>query len=108
METCSNPELSSDPENYAKEDFNALKNTLQHCIPFIRFYNLTSKEFSTNLLPYKNICQRNCIKIRELSRLSQNRFDRPSRVTRLRILRIEYSKNFNRSYNTRIKNRPIY
>jgi hypothetical protein len=50
-----NPELSSDPENYAKEDFNALKNTLQHCIPFIRFYNLTSKEFSNNALPYKNI-----------------------------------------------------
>ncbi|CAB4421472.1 unnamed protein product [Rhizophagus irregularis] len=74
-----NPELSSDPSNYSKDDFNSLKNTLQlsfgkvsavsafiisfflqqpylqQCIPFIRFYNLTSKEFSDNILPYKEI-----------------------------------------------------
>ncbi|GBC45149.1 carbohydrate-binding module family 13 protein [Rhizophagus irregularis DAOM 181602=DAOM 197198] len=41
-----NPELPSDPTNFSKEDFNALKNSLQHCVPHIRFYNLTSKEFS--------------------------------------------------------------
>ena len=40
-----NPELPSDPSSYSKDDFNALKNTLQQCIPFIRFYNLNSKEF---------------------------------------------------------------
>ncbi|POG54462.1 hypothetical protein GLOIN_2v1740036 [Rhizophagus irregularis DAOM 181602=DAOM 197198] len=50
-----NPELSSDPSNYSIDDFNSLKNTLQQCIPFIRFYNLTSKEFSDNILPYKEI-----------------------------------------------------
>ncbi|GBC06528.1 hypothetical protein RclHR1_00690018 [Rhizophagus clarus] len=50
-----NPELSSDPKNYSEEDFNALKNTLQRCIPFIRFHNLTSKEFSRNIIPYKEI-----------------------------------------------------
>ncbi|GES83701.1 BTB/POZ protein [Rhizophagus clarus] len=50
-----NPELSSDPRNYSKEDFNVLKNTLQQCIPFIRFHNLTSKEFSDNIIPYKKI-----------------------------------------------------
>src|SRR5438045_2770068 len=37
-----NPELSSDPANYSKDDFNSLKNTLQHCILFIIFSNLTS------------------------------------------------------------------
>ncbi|POG53523.1 BTB/POZ protein, partial [Rhizophagus irregularis DAOM 181602=DAOM 197198] len=38
------PELSSDPTRLSKDDISVLKNTLQHCIPFIRFYNLTSKE----------------------------------------------------------------
>ncbi|RGB37524.1 hypothetical protein C1646_43787 [Rhizophagus diaphanus] len=50
-----NPELSSDPKSYSKGDFDALKNTLQQCIPFIRFHNLTSKEFSNNILPYREI-----------------------------------------------------
>ncbi|PKC62878.1 hypothetical protein RhiirA1_464508 [Rhizophagus irregularis] len=50
-----NPELPSDPTNFTKEDFNTLKNSLQHCIPHIRFYNLTSEEFSNRVLPYKTI-----------------------------------------------------
>src|SRR5207244_7671982 len=50
-----NPDLSLDPSNYSKEDFNALKNTLQQCIPFIRFYNLTSKEFLDKVYPYKKV-----------------------------------------------------
>src|SRR5436190_1178019 len=50
-----NPELPSDPEDFSKEDFNALKNSLQQCIPFIRFYNLSSEEFSDRILPYKKI-----------------------------------------------------
>ena len=41
-----NPELPSDPTNFSKDDFNALKNSLQRCIPHIRFYNFTSDEFS--------------------------------------------------------------
>ena len=40
-----NPELPSDPSSYSKDDFNALKNTLQQCIPFINFFNLNHKEF---------------------------------------------------------------
>jgi hypothetical protein len=35
-----NPELSSDPSSYSKDDFNTLKNTLQRRIPFIKFYDL--------------------------------------------------------------------
>jgi hypothetical protein len=50
-----NPELPSDPTNFSKEDFDALKNTLQHCIPFIRFGNLTSKEFMDKVLPYEEV-----------------------------------------------------
>jgi hypothetical protein len=50
-----NPELPSDPSNYSKDDFNILKNTLHKCIPFIKFYNLTSEEFLSKAFPYKKI-----------------------------------------------------
>jgi hypothetical protein len=40
-----NPDLSSDPSSYSKDDFNTLKATLQQCISFIKLYDLTSKEF---------------------------------------------------------------
>jgi hypothetical protein len=50
-----NPELPSDPTRFSKDDFNTLKNTLQKCIPFIRFHNLAPKEFSKRVLPYKKI-----------------------------------------------------
>ncbi|RIA79027.1 BTB/POZ protein [Glomus cerebriforme] len=53
-----NPELSSDPSNYSKDDFNILKNTLQRCIPFIKFFNLTFKEFLNSVYPYKKILHR--------------------------------------------------
>ena len=50
-----NPELSSDPFDYSKDDFNVLKNTLQQCIPFIRCYNLTPNEFLDKVYPYKKV-----------------------------------------------------
>jgi hypothetical protein len=51
-----NPELpSDDPLNYSKDNFDTLKNTLQQCIPFIKLYNLTSKEFLDKIYPYKKI-----------------------------------------------------
>ncbi|CAB4411622.1 unnamed protein product [Rhizophagus irregularis] len=50
-----NPELSSNFTNYSKDDFKTLKNTLQHCIPFVRFYNLTSKEFMDKVLPCRKL-----------------------------------------------------
>jgi len=50
-----NPGLPSDPTSLSKEEFSILKNTLQQFIPFINFYNLTSREFSDKILPYKKI-----------------------------------------------------
>src|SRR3954462_7622721 len=50
-----NPELSSDPTTYSKDDFNSLKDSLQQFIPLIKFRNLSSKEFSEKVLPYKKI-----------------------------------------------------
>ncbi|GET03177.1 BTB/POZ protein [Rhizophagus clarus] len=50
-----NPELPSDLSNYSKDDINILSNTLQRCIPFIKFYNLTSEEFLNKVHPYEKI-----------------------------------------------------
>ncbi|EXX59506.1 uncharacterized protein OCT59_027245 [Rhizophagus irregularis] len=50
-----NPEISSDPANFSKEDFKTLKNNVRQCIPFIRFHNLSSEEFSDKVLPYRKI-----------------------------------------------------
>ena len=49
------PELPSDIINFSKEDFKTLKNNIRQCIPFIKFYNLTSEEFSDKVLPYRKI-----------------------------------------------------
>ncbi|PKK59940.1 hypothetical protein RhiirC2_271365 [Rhizophagus irregularis] len=48
-----NPELSSDPTCYSNDDFVILKNTLEKCIPFIKFIRFTSKEFLNKVYPYK-------------------------------------------------------
>jgi hypothetical protein len=58
-----NPELPSDPTNFSKEDFNILKNSLQHYIPYISFYNLTSEEFSDEVLSYKKILPKELHKV---------------------------------------------
>ncbi|GBC21509.2 carbohydrate-binding module family 13 protein [Rhizophagus irregularis DAOM 181602=DAOM 197198] len=50
-----NPELPPDVTNFSKDDFITLKNTLQYCMAFIRFHNLTSKEFLDIVFPYKKI-----------------------------------------------------
>jgi hypothetical protein len=50
-----NPELSSDLTSYSNDDYDILKNTLRRCIPFIRFYKLSSKEFLENIFPYRKI-----------------------------------------------------
>ncbi|RGB35934.1 TLD-domain-containing protein, partial [Rhizophagus diaphanus] len=50
-----NSELSSDLSSYSKDDFNILKNTLQQFIPFINFFNLTSKEYLDKVYPYKKV-----------------------------------------------------
>src|ERR1043166_6861253 len=57
-----NPELPSDPTTFSKDDFNILKNTLHQCIPLIKFFNLTSKEFLDNVLPYKKVLPKDLYK----------------------------------------------
>ncbi|CAB4427794.1 unnamed protein product [Rhizophagus irregularis] len=48
-----NPGLPSDPSCYSNDDFVALKNILEKCIPLIKFIRFTSKEFLNKVHPYK-------------------------------------------------------
>ena len=41
--------------SFSNDDFNSLKITLHRYIPFIKFFNFTSKEFLNNVYPYKMI-----------------------------------------------------
>ncbi|GBB84235.1 hypothetical protein RclHR1_10860005 [Rhizophagus clarus] len=47
--------LKQDPNTWSDDDFKTMKNILQHFLPSIRFFSLTSKEFSNKVKPYKRL-----------------------------------------------------
>src|SRR6266511_2189955 len=50
-----NPALLPIPENWSDDDFKAMENTLQECLPFIRFFQLSSNEFLKKVIPYQKL-----------------------------------------------------
>ncbi|UZO04949.1 uncharacterized protein OCT59_025310 [Rhizophagus irregularis] len=50
-----NSTLISDPDTWSNDDIKTLKNTLQHFLPLMRLYSLSSKEFSQKVRPYKKL-----------------------------------------------------
>jgi len=50
-----NPTLISDPATWTDDDFKTMENTLQRCLPLIRFFGLTSKDFLVKVRPYKKL-----------------------------------------------------
>jgi hypothetical protein len=50
-----NSTLISDPDTWTDDDYNIMKNTLQNCLPLIRFFSLSSKEFLQKVDPYKKL-----------------------------------------------------
>src|SRR6266542_5010546 len=50
-----NPTLIPDPITWSDNDFKIMENTLQHCLPLIRFYSLSSEEFIQQVHPYKKL-----------------------------------------------------
>src|SRR6266536_3158460 len=50
-----NPTLIPDPKTWSDDDFKIIKNTLQHCLPFIRFFSLSSKELTQKVRPYQKL-----------------------------------------------------
>ncbi|GBB85448.1 hypothetical protein RclHR1_00120002 [Rhizophagus clarus] len=43
-----------DPNDWSDDDFKKMKNTLQHCLPLIRLFSLSSEEF-LKIRPYKKL-----------------------------------------------------
>ncbi|GBB83196.1 hypothetical protein RclHR1_00010078 [Rhizophagus clarus] len=50
-----NPSIILDPDTWSDNDFKAIENTLQHCLPLIRFFSLSSEEFVRKVHPYKKL-----------------------------------------------------
>ena len=50
-----NSTLDSDPATWTDDDFKKMENTLQNCLPLIRFGSLSSKEFLEKVHPYKRL-----------------------------------------------------
>jgi hypothetical protein len=58
-----NPTLIPDPGTWSDDDFKKMKNTLQHCLPLIRFFSLSSREFLQKVRPYKKLLNNQLMKI---------------------------------------------
>src|SRR6266498_5445493 len=50
-----NPTLVLDPKTWSDDDFKKMKNTLQNCLPSIRFFCLSTIEFSQKVRPYQKL-----------------------------------------------------
>ncbi|GBC09953.1 hypothetical protein RclHR1_09220009 [Rhizophagus clarus] len=50
-----NQTLTPDPDTWTDDDFKMMENTLQNCLPLIRFFSLSSKEFLHEVRPYKKL-----------------------------------------------------
>ncbi|RIB28431.1 hypothetical protein C2G38_2157963 [Gigaspora rosea] len=54
-----NPGLSSDPKNWSNDNFLTIKTTLQNCLPFIRFFQISSEDVNDYLQPYRRMLDEN-------------------------------------------------
>ncbi|RHZ89920.1 hypothetical protein Glove_9g170 [Diversispora epigaea] len=50
-----NPDLPINLEEWNKENFLTLKNTLQQCLPYIRYFHISSTDIVDKVEPYKKI-----------------------------------------------------
>ena len=64
-----NSTLLPDPKTWSDEDFKTMENTLQHCLPSIRFFSLSSREFLQKVGPYRKLLNRILYKNLEASYL---------------------------------------
>ncbi|RIB13675.1 hypothetical protein C2G38_2197190 [Gigaspora rosea] len=50
-----NPSLPSNRDRWSDEHFLVLKNTLQNCLPLIRYFHISGEDISKNVWPYRKI-----------------------------------------------------
>ncbi|RIB09216.1 hypothetical protein C2G38_2146673 [Gigaspora rosea] len=54
-----NSGIPSDPKNWSNDNFLIMKTTLQNCLPFIRYFQISSENVINNLQPYRRILDDN-------------------------------------------------
>ena len=50
-----NSTLLSDPTTWSDDDFKKMENTLQYCLPLVRFFSLSPEDFFQKVRPYKKL-----------------------------------------------------
>ncbi|RHZ72526.1 hypothetical protein Glove_242g15 [Diversispora epigaea] len=50
-----NPTLSSNLDKWNEDNFLTLKTTLQHCLPYIRYFHISGEDIWNNVEPYQKI-----------------------------------------------------
>ncbi|GBB88599.1 hypothetical protein RclHR1_15150004 [Rhizophagus clarus] len=68
-----NSTFNPDPDTWSDDDFETMKNTLQHCLPLVRFFSLSSKEFSHKVRPYKKLLDKQLYEVLLNSYLDSDR-----------------------------------
>src|ERR1051325_6784672 len=53
-----NPTLILDPLTWSDNDLKAMENTLQNCLPLIRFFSLSSEDYFQKVRSYKKLLKR--------------------------------------------------
>ncbi|RHZ85550.1 hypothetical protein Glove_64g103 [Diversispora epigaea] len=53
-----NPTLPADSKEWSKENFKALKITLQNCLPLIRYFHIPGEDIWEKMKPYKKILEK--------------------------------------------------
>ncbi|RHZ78366.1 hypothetical protein Glove_165g159 [Diversispora epigaea] len=53
-----NPTLPADSEKWSDENFEALKMTLQQCLPLIRYFHISSEDIREKVKPYEKILEK--------------------------------------------------
>jgi hypothetical protein len=67
-----NSTLLPDPTTWSDDDFKIMENTLQHCLPLIRFFSLSSDEFVQKVRPYKKLLSHQLYEVLLNSYLNSN------------------------------------
>ncbi|UZO05216.1 uncharacterized protein OCT59_025576 [Rhizophagus irregularis] len=79
--------LIPDPKTWSDDDFKTMKNILQHCLPLIRFFSLSSREFSQKVRPYQKLLDQ------QLYEDLLNSYLEPGGVSKYNVLRPRKIKN---------------
>ncbi|GBB94884.1 hypothetical protein RclHR1_24300003 [Rhizophagus clarus] len=92
MESCTNPTLISDPDTWTDNDFKAIKNTLQHYLPLIRYFSLSSEEFYTRCQNVDGIIDSKIVNLNIVSLISRwiDKIDIKSKYAYTRELYLPY------------------